>query len=91
MISLDLLSNLGMIALFIGTIPSIKTLIKERHNLKAFDIFGSIWIIIGQAIYTAYFMLLGNYITVLFSIPLVIFWVVALIYTIKTRVNANSS
>ena len=68
-----------MLALVIGTIPSIISALKNRKNLVAFSTIGSIGILIGQLIYLGYFMILQDYLTSILSIPLIIFWLSVLI------------
>lgn len=76
---ISLIANLGMLALVIGTIPSIISALKNRKNLVAFSTIGSIGILIGQLIYLGYFMILQDYLTSILSIPLIIFWLSVLI------------
>ena len=71
---LNIISNIGMLLLVIGTLPSIAIVIKNRKNLKGFSMIGSIGIAIGQAVYLFYFLLVGDYLTSALSVPLVVFW-----------------
>jgi hypothetical protein len=75
-----------MFFLLFGTIPAFKAIIKNRFDLKGFSLF-NIGILIGQSLYTVYFAALGDYFTVVLSIPLVIYWVLVLTFLIRMRLK----
>lgn len=81
--SVLMLANFGMLFLLLGTLPSILSAIKSRNNLSGFNVFGALFIIIGQSLYSLYFVMLGDYITTLLSLPLIVYWVLVIIFSIK--------
>lgn len=90
MVDMILLANLGMLSLVIGTIPSIWSAIKNRNNLRGFSMLGAIGVMVGQSIYFVYFMLLNDYLTTMLSVPLLIYWAIVLIYTLKDYLKGVS-
>jgi len=81
----SLVSTAGMFIFFVATVPQIRKVVKKRNNLTGYDILGSSLFFIGQSFFAVYFMLVKEYITFLLSIPLSIFWFLALYFTLRGR------
>ena len=88
MTDMNLLANIGMLWLVIGTIPSIYSVLKNRRNLQGFSIIGSLGILIGQSTYLYYFILLNDIITSILSIPLIMFWLIVLLFSFRAKFRA---
>lgn len=82
---INLLSNLAMLSLVIGTIPSMYAVINNRNALKGFSILGCLGILVGQVLYSTYFYLIRDYITCLLTFPLATFWSIVLIFKLRNR------
>jgi hypothetical protein len=87
-VEISLLSNIAVLALFAGTIPSISSLVKNRRCTDSFSTAGSLATIAGQILYLAYFAMVGDWITVALSLPLLAFWVAVLAF--KWTKNAEA-
>ena len=81
----SLLASFAMLFLVIGTVPSILSLVKDRKGLSGFNTIGVLSILIGQLLYTIYFLLLQDYMTTLLTIPLVGYWGLVLIFLVKNK------
>jgi hypothetical protein len=82
---INLISNIGMLLLVIGTLPSIIVLLRNRNNLKGFSTIGSVGIASGQAVYLFYFLLLGDYVTSALCVPLVVFWLAVILFKLREK------
>ena len=80
MMDVNVISNIAMSLLVLGTLPNIAAVIRDRKNLRGFNTLGSVGIFLGQSIYLAYFLLQGDYITSALDIPLMIFWLIVIIF-----------
>jgi hypothetical protein len=83
-VEISLLSNVAVLALFAGMIPSISSLVKNRRCMDSFSTVGSIATIAGQVLYLAYFAMVGDWITVALSLPMLAFWVAVLVFKFET-------
>ena len=85
MMETQLLSNVAMLCLLVGTLPSIRSAIKNRENLIGFSTIGALVILFGQLLYCIYLVEMTNYIAALLSIPLMIYWTFVVIFSVKKR------
>ena len=83
--NISLLASVAMLFLVLGAVPSIQSLIKNRKSLSGFNTIGVLSILIGQSLYTVYFLLLQDYVTTLLTIPLVGYWMLVLIFLVKNK------
>ena len=83
---ITLLANIAMSLLVLGSVPSIISAIRNRNNLYGFSTIGALIILIGQTMYSAYFLVLQDYVTVLLSVPLMFYWGFIVIFSNKNRV-----
>jgi Ca2+/Na+ antiporter len=84
---LSILANIATVALFLGTIPSIRAVVKDRTALKGFSVIGSFSFFLGQLIFVIYFILVGDWVTVILLIPLATFWFLVFSYKVKEQIN----
>ena len=75
---INLLANIGMVCLFLGTLPSIFTLIKNRGKLDGFNLIGSFPMAIGEWVFLFYFYLRQDYVTVALLLPLAVYWILVI-------------
>jgi hypothetical protein len=85
---LNLLANIAMICLFLGTLPSIVTLIKNKNKLEGFSLLGSFPMMFGEVAFLAYFALIPDYVTVALLLPLAVYWMVVIGLKLKI-INKN--
>jgi len=81
----ELLFSIANLLYLVGTIFLIKRVIKNRDSLKDFDQYGSLINFIGMVINIMALIGLGYYITVMISIPTMLFWMLVSIYSFKNR------
>lgn len=83
--SSEILMALAQFMFLIGTSFLIMKVLKNRNSLKDFDTIGSFLTFIGM-IFTAIALFeLKMYVSILFSIPTVIFWGFAFIFSMKKK------
>ena len=87
--TMQILASLAMMSLVIGTLPSIRSAVKNRNNLSGFSKVGALVILFGQVLYTTYFLLLQDYLTTLLSVPLITYWVFIVIFSTKGENNLS--
>lgn len=83
----SILSNIATLSLFVGTLPSIVAIIKNRKCIDSFSAFGAIGILAGQLLFVTYFATIGDWITVLLMTPVTAFWTLVLFFkaTVKSK------
>lgn len=86
----DLLLSLANSFYLFGTILLIRKLIKNRNSLKDFDCAGSIVNFIGMIISATAFIEIGSYIAAMISVPTMLFWAMAAIYSFRNINDKNS-
>jgi hypothetical protein len=79
----ELLFNLANFAYLTGTLFLTRRVVKNRGALKDFDPYGSFINVIGLSINGVALFVLGFYTTVVISIPTILFWIIASIYSFK--------
>lgn len=84
-IMIEILAMLSMLALLIGTIPAYFPMIKNRKQLRGFSRFGSFLIMLGQYGYAVYFLLLKDWITTVFTIPLCLYWFLVSYFLLRNK------
>lgn len=87
--SLNILSNLAMLSLVLGTLPAYVALLKARGNLKGFSLLGTIGIFTGQLLFTIFFFLSNDYLTTALAIPLVIYWTLVLFFLHRSKIKGT--
>ncbi len=85
--STDLLFALANMLYLFGTIFLIKRLIKNRNSINDFDFYGSSINFIGMAVTAFAFIGIKSYIAVVISIPTMLFWMMAAVFSFKNRGN----
>jgi len=83
----DLLFALANFLYLLGTIFLIKRLIKNRNALNDFDFYGSIINVMGMTITAYAFIEIKSYIAAVISIPTMLFWAMAAVFSFKNRGN----
>lgn len=83
--NIELFFNLANFCYLIGTILLIRRVIKNRNALKDFDSYGSVINFIGMTINGIALAGLGMYTTIIISMPTMVFWAIAAIYSFKNR------
>lgn len=83
--NIELLFSLANLFYLVGTVFLTIRLVKNRDMLKDFDPYGSIINFTGMVINVLALIGLGYYITVMISMPTMIFWLIASIYSFKNR------
>lgn len=83
----ELLFSIANLLFLVGTIFLIKRVIKNRESLKDFDPLGSLINFIGMTINIMALIGLGYHITVIISMPTMIFWMLVSIYSSKNRIQ----
>ncbi|MFA5366154.1 MAG: hypothetical protein WC325_13310 [Candidatus Bathyarchaeia archaeon] len=89
--ALSWLSTLAMLALVIGTLPSMKAMHKNRHDLSAFSLLGASGIFVGQLMFVVYFGYVGDWLTTLLELPLCAFWLLVIIFKVFRSSNDSTS
>lgn len=84
------LSTIGMFALVIGTLPSMKAMISSRNDLSAFSLIGASGIFAGQTIFVGYFGYIGDWLTTILELPLCAFWLIVIILKAR-KIQINKS
>jgi len=79
----DLLFALANFLYLSGTIFLIKRLFKNRNSLKDFDFYGSLINAMGMGITAYAFIEIKSYIAAIVSIPTMLFWVTAAVFSFK--------
>jgi hypothetical protein len=74
-----------MLMIVLGTLPSIIAVIKNRSNLLAYSLWGSLAFFIGQLGYITFFALIGQYYATALGLVPTVFW--AVVVAFKLRVN----
>jgi len=85
--STDLLLSLANFLYLLGTIFMIKRLLKNRNSLNDFDFHGSTINFIGMVVTAYAFIEIKSYIAVVISIPTMLFWAMAAVFSFKNRGN----
>lgn len=85
--SIDLLFALANFMYLFGTIFLIKRLIKNRNSINDFDFYGSLINVMGMGITAYAFIEIKSYIAAIISIPTMLFWAMAALYSFKNRGN----
>jgi hypothetical protein len=85
--STDLLLSLANFFYLLGTIFMIKRLFKNRKSLNDFDFYGSMINFIGMVVTAYAFIEIKSYIAAIISIPTMLFWAMAALYSFKNRGN----
>lgn len=83
--NIELLFNLANLCYLTGTLLLVRRVIKNRNALKDFDPYGSTINFIGMTINCFALAGLGMFITIIISLPTVVFWAIAAIYSFKNR------
>lgn len=83
--NVELLFSIANTLYLFGTIFLIRRVAKNRNALKDFDPLGSIINFVGMLVNIFALIELGYYMTVLISAPTMLFWLVAAVYSFKSR------
>lgn len=81
----ELLFSLANLFYLVGTILLARKVIKNREALKDFDSYGSAINFFGMTIMASALIELKSYAAAVISIPTLIFWAVAAVYSFKNR------
>lgn len=81
----ELLFNIANISFLIGTILLTRKVVKNRNVLRDFDAHGSSLNVIGMIVSVIALTELKFYTTIIISLPTLIFWVIASIYSFKNN------
>ncbi len=73
----------------VGTILLARKVMKNRNALKDFDFYGSVTNVIGMTITTYTFIKLMSYTAAIISVPTMLFWAMAAVYSFKNRRTRN--
>jgi Ca2+/Na+ antiporter len=85
----ELLFSLANLFYLLGTILLARKVIKNRDALKDFDIYGSSINFVGMIVMSFALLDLRSYIAAIISIPTMLFWAIAAIYSFKNRRMKN--
>lgn len=88
--TLDALFILSNTAFVMGTALLARKVIKNRNYLNDFDMVGSCLTEVGMLTTSIILIILHQYITLILSVPTVIFWMVASIYTTKKTLKRRN-
>ena len=83
--NIELLFNIANISYLVGTLLLIRRVIKNRNTIKDFDPYGSLINFVGMLINAFALIGLGYYVTTIISVPTMLFWAMASIYSFKNR------
>lgn len=81
----NILFSLANLFYLVGTIFLIRRVIKNRNALNDFDFYGSIINVIGMLITAYAFTKIESYFAIIISVPTILFWVMAAVYSFKNR------
>lgn len=81
----NVLFGLANLFYLVGTIFLIRRVIKNRNALNDFDFYGSVINVIGMLITAYAFTKIGSYFAIIISVPTILFWVMAAVYSFKNR------
>ena len=87
--NMELLFNLANLFYLAGTFLLARKVIKNREALKDFDPYGSAINFFGMTIMAFAYIGLMSYTAAIISIPTLLFWAVAAIYSFKNRKIEN--
>lgn len=87
--NVELLFSLANLFYLVGTILLARKVIKNRDALKDFDPYGSIVNVVGMIIMASGLIDLKSYVAAVISLPTMLFWAVAAIYSFKNRRSEN--
>ena len=79
----ELLFSLANVFYLVGTILLAKKVIKNRDALNDFDFYGSSINVVGMIIMALALLNLNSYIAAIISIPTMLFWAIAAVYSFK--------
>jgi len=83
------LFSLANFLYLIGTILLTRRLINNRDALKDFDFYGSLINMSGMLVAAAALITMESYMAMIISIPTLIFWTMASMYSFKNRKMKN--
>ena len=71
---IDLLMNIGTIAIVVATLPGIRAAYKNRDSLKGYSVYQAMLMIIAASSFLIAFWLMGNMVSMLAQLPPLAFW-----------------
>ena len=83
--TVNLLFTIGNILLFFASFPTFRTVIKNRENLKDFNIYGAILTYLGLVLFMGAYLTISNWGSVVFAMPTIITWGTIVFYTIAHK------
>ena len=81
----ELLFSLANLFYLVGTILLARKVIKNRDALKDFDFYGSSINSAGMVVMAFALIELNSYVALIISLPTMLFWAIAAIYSFKSR------
>ncbi len=80
-----LIFSLANALYLVGTIFLIGRVVKNRNSLKDFNPYGSLINFIGMVVNSIALISLSFYVTVIISIPTMLFWLIAAVYSFWSK------
>jgi len=80
-----LLLSLANLFYLVGTLFLTRKVIKNRNALNDFDFYGSLINVAGMLITAYAFIMMEWYSAAIISLPTMVFWAIAAIYSFKNR------
>lgn len=81
----NLLFTFGNVLLFFASFPTFRTVIRNRENLKDFNLFGAMLTYLGLVLFMGAYLTLSNWGSVLFASPTIITWGTIVLYMTVNR------
>ena len=81
----ELLFSLANLFYLAGTILLARKVIKNRDALKDFDLYGSSINVVGMIVMALALLDLRSYVAAIISLPTMLFWAIAAVYSFKNR------
>jgi hypothetical protein len=87
MIDIQMLLNIGNIAMLIGTLRLIVSVIKYRNILKGYDPIGSSLTLCGMICFNTFYAVMGFWFSLGTSLFTTSYWALASLFSIKNRIR----